>query len=124
MGTVILFSMSNVFRSRAMARRYNAHKALHLQDPCALCTDNSIKDFTHWRVLENDFPYDVVAKTHHMIVPKRHITEQEIEPHEWAEFKVIKKTYMELYDAIIEGTPRMKSIPGHFHLHLIIERGN
>jgi len=106
-----------------MHRKYVAHMKRNVGGPCPLCTDDSIRDFTHWRILLNDFPYDVIAKTHHMIVPKRHVTEHEITQEEWQEYQEIKKDYLQLYDVLLESTSRMKSIPEHFHIHLIIERG-
>lgn len=90
---------------------------------CALCTEAEIiKTFTHWKITVNEFPYDLIAQTHHMIFPIAHVAEEDISPEAWQEFREIKKDYIQLYDMIIEGTSRMKSIPEHYHLHLILEK--
>lgn len=89
-------------------------------DSCPLCSRAAMREFTHWKLLENRFPYDRIAKVHHMILPKRHVVEGEITEEEWAEYHTLKSTFIATdYDMIMEGTPRQKSIPAHFHLHLI-----
>jgi len=84
-----------------------------------------VKEFEYWVIIENEFPYDAVAKTSHMISTKRQV------PLDWnlltsgekMEFEKIRDTYLkEHYDAIWENLPKTQTIPGHFHLHLIILR--
>ena len=90
-------------------------------DPCALCAKGALKDFAFWKVTDNSFPYDKIAKTHHMLVPRRHVSEKELSREELEELRSIKDSYInEGYDWIIEATRRSKSIPDHFHLHLIV----
>lgn len=75
-----------------------------------------------WRIIDNAFPYDEIAKVHHMLVPKRHVPDEEITSAEWAEFARLKKGYVnDTYEFTIEAVPRRMSIPGHMHLHLIVE---
>ncbi len=89
---------------------------------CNLCKDKkTIKKWKYWRVLGNPFPWDRIAKVHHMIIPIRHSHEQELTAAEKKEFASIKKKYLvEKYEFIVEASDKLKSIPGHFHLHLII----
>lgn len=92
-------------------------------EKCALCTKESLHEFTHWRTLKNDFPYDRFAQRHDMIVPIRHVTGAELSSEELAELEVIKKEYIDPnYEWVMEATHRKKSIPGHFHLHLIVTK--
>ncbi len=71
----------------------------------------------------NDFPYDLIAQTHHMLVSNRHVTEPELSGEELDEFKKIKESVIHKeYDYLIEATHNKKSIPGHFHIHLIIAK--
>ena len=49
---------------------------------CSLCEKEAIKQFTYWKITENAFPYDLIAKTHHMATPLRHITEDELNAEE------------------------------------------
>lgn len=113
--------MANALRTKAMIERYAAYKATRPEnDECALCVKPATQTFTYWKVTPNEFPYDLVAKTHDMIMPIRHAAEDELTPEEWAEFREIKAGFMQEYDNIIEGTHRTKSIPAHYHLHLIV----
>ena len=85
--------------------------------------DILVKEFEHWVILENEFPYDRVAKVSHLLSTKREI------PLDWKflnkeekeEFKKIKEEYLkEHYDAIWENLPKGQTVPHHFHLHLIV----
>jgi hypothetical protein len=88
---------------------------------CPLCDKESLKDFPFWKLVENSFPYDQIAKIHHMLVSARHVSEEELTGEELEELSMIKKTFINSeYDWIIEPTYKNKSIPGHFHLHLIV----
>lgn len=100
-------------------------KAGGLEGQCALCEAPAVKEFTLWKIVENRFPYDRVATTSHMIVPKRHANDEEITGDEWIEFQKIKKEYLTpTYDFFIEAAHHKKSIPAHFHLHLIVAGDN
>lgn len=108
-------------RTEAEDRRYDEfrHTAAFARQ-CALCADPGLKAFAHWKILKNNFPYDRVAVVDHMIVPIRHVHEAGLTTEELDELAEIKRTYIDAnYDYILETTDRKKSIPGHFHLHLI-----
>lgn len=92
----------------------------HLDGGCNLCGAVLIAEFENWRIIQNDFPYDRIAKTHHMIVPKRHVEEAEISEEGWQEYRELKSGYInDNYEYIFESTNHRKSIPAHFHLHLL-----
>ena len=81
---------------------------------------DGLTSFKYWNITENDFPYDAIAKTHHMLCIKRHVDENQITNEEWRELKTIKNSKdLERYTFIFETLPHRKSIPNHFHLHLI-----
>lgn len=82
-----------------------------------------VKEFKYWVIVENEFPYDAVATTSHMISTKREISLdwKMLNKEEKNEFEEIKNTYLvEHYDAIWENLPKGQTVPGHFHLHLIV----
>jgi hypothetical protein len=111
-----------VFRSDAVLDAYLTHiKSGGLARSCGLCDREPLAVYTHWKLIENKFPYDVIAREHHMLVPLRHATEHDLLPEELAELKAIKyrDDVQEVYDSFIEGTSRTRSIPAHYHLHLI-----
>ncbi len=91
------------------------------KDVCLLCEKPALEIFKHWKIIENSFPYDLIAKIHHMIVPLRHVMEDDLNKAELDELRVIKEsTINKKYDYIIESTT--KTISDHFHLHLIISK--
>jgi hypothetical protein len=112
-------------RTEAMKARYKEYAANHpATDSCPLCSKMPLRTFTYWKITENQFPYDLIARDHHMVIPLRHVTENELTAEERAELSEIKATFINpKYDFIIEATPQNKSIPQHFHLHLIVAKG-
>lgn len=107
-----------------MQATYDAFIAAgELERRCGLCEAESLKEFGLWRVIDNRFPYDRVASVSHMIVPKRHVGEKGVTAEEWAELMTIKDEYLhEAYEFFIEATHKKKSIPGHYHIHLIVAK--
>ena len=86
---------------------------------CYICSAKPIKIYKLWRVIENEFPYNEIATKNDMIVPLRHTTEVNLTEEELREFTKIKEDINDKYDMILENTHKQKSIPGHFHLHLL-----
>ena len=86
---------------------------------CYICSATAIKTYGKWKKIENEFPYNEIATENHMIVPLRHTTEDNLTEEELREFTKIKEDINDKYDMILENTHKQKSIPGHFHLHLL-----
>ncbi len=92
----------------------------HLEK-CPLCRIEPIKQFVYWKVIPNEYPYDLIAETHHMVVPLRHVAEAELTEEEKKELYQIKNSYInEHYEYVLEATHKQKSVPAHFHLHLMV----
>lgn len=92
-----------------------------LKEGCVLCKAPSKEEFKYWRVIENKFPYDRIAQVHDMLIPKRCVKEEAFTQEEIEEFKEIRKSYVEdNYGYVIEPTFKNKSVPEHYHLHLIL----
>lgn len=111
--------MMNEYMRISEERRERAE----IVDPFSKWNELLVKEFKHWAIMENEFPYDAVASVNHMITTKR------VVPFDWNllneeelnELKEIKNTYIkENYDALWENLPRGITIPIHFHLHLIV----
>ena len=109
-------------RTAAGEERYREHRRTLPEDaPCALCEERSIQEFTYWRTIPNIFPYDRIASLHHMLVPKRHCIERELNADELSELLDLKEEYCnEHYEHLIESTHHRRSIPAHFHIHAIV----
>lgn len=111
---------SDSLRTKETADAYRAFRATGALDKfCPLCDKKSIQEYKFWKIVPNDFPYDLIAAKHDMIVPLRHAKEDDLTPEEISELKEIKESTLINYEFIIEATNTRKSIPTHFHLHLI-----
>jgi hypothetical protein len=113
--------MKRLFRSPEVQKIYLENLNSRTPDsPCALCLMTPIKTFKYWKIVVNDFPYDLITPVHHMAIPLRHTIEVEFTEDELTELKQLKRGYLnDQYEFLLEGTDRTKSIPAHFHLHLL-----
>ncbi len=85
--------------------------------------EKPLKEFNHWVIIDNIFPYDAVATTTHMLATKREVLFDWslLNNEEKNEFEEIKKNYLaNHYDVIWENLPKGQTIPGHFHLNLLV----
>ncbi len=105
-------------------KKYHEYLLAHASDEkCGLCEKPALQSFTYWKIVENSFPYDTIADTHHMVVPIEHKTEDLITQEEWSEYQTIKRGFIDKnYDHLIESTTKRKTIPNHFHIHLITRK--
>jgi hypothetical protein len=93
-----------------------------LYPPFSPTEKDAVKIFDHWMIIPNDFPYDAITDQHDMLFTRRPVvfdwdllTQQELD-----ELHIIKKTYIaDTYDVFYENLPRGRTVPGHFHLHLL-----
>lgn len=112
------------WRSQATHDRFHAYiDEGHLENACALCSLETIQEFTYWRTVENTFPYDAVASLHHMVLPIRHTDGEDLSFEETEELRDLKKSILnDDYNFVLECLPKAKSIPEHFHLHLLVPK--
>ena len=84
----------DLYRTKETIAAYKARKEKGLfKNGCPICLREPIEVFKHWKVIENHFPYDKIAKVHHMIAPKRHVVETELTEDERAELITLKHMY-------------------------------
>ena len=114
--------MSNLFRSGKTQAAYKERLKLLPPDHCVMCERVPIESFAQWKVIKNHFPYDLIAETHDMIVPLRHVVEAELNDDEKAELLKIKSGHLDRYEYVVEAMNFRKSMPEHFHLHLIVAK--
>lgn len=87
-----------------------------------LADEKIIKEYTHWLIIENRFPYDAMTSVNHMLVPKRAFGEyKDTTEEERAEYhKIIEELAAgNYYDALVENFPRSRSLTRHAHIHLV-----
>jgi len=110
------------FRTKKTYDRYMRMCAKGLLDHgCRLCQIKPIKEFKYWKIIDNEYPWDLIAQTNHILISKRHTIYEKLNRAERKEFDLIKKNYLEKkYTHLIEVSTKNKSIPNHFHMHLIV----
>lgn len=112
--------MGSLRKKETDAKYREARAQGALDGPCVLCSKPALKTFDAWKIVKNDYPYDKIAVEHDMIVPLRHASQSEVTPEEWQELDSIKESYIHPhYEWMLEATNKMKSIPSHFHIHMI-----
>jgi len=93
---------------------------------CFLCDGddlNIIREFIDWYIVENQYPYDAVAETHHMLVPRRHVKHEDSLTHnERKSLEIILKQLDEetYYDCVCRNFTVGQSHKPHLHYHLIV----
>ena len=110
-------------RTEETEQKYQKYKDEgQLANGCNLCDKApTIKEFKYWKIVETLFPWDRIARVQHMIVPKRHVVYEDLNKKEKKEFDEIRREYIEQeYEIMAESTDRIKTIPQHFHVHLIV----
>lgn len=115
-------SVDNPLRTNETESKYQEdQKAGLLDHGCIFCDLEPVVEFEHWKIIKNKYPYDKVTCVHDMIYPKRHVAEKDLNEEEINELAHLKGTYLnERYQFIIEPLPKHKSIPNHFHIHLVV----
>lgn len=81
-----------------------------------------VREFEHWLIIENRFPYDNMTSVNHMLVPRRGFADfRDAEQYEQEEHEMIRNLLTEeaFYDAVVENFPKSKSVTRHVHLHLV-----
>jgi hypothetical protein len=81
----------------------------------------SLKQWVHWRMIDNRFPYDMIFSVHRMLLPKRagvsdrwHLNKDEKE-----ELEVILKEFVyPEFDMWFENCPKRRSVASMYHIHL------
>ena len=79
-----------------------------------------IKEWKHWKLVPNQFPYDVAFRRHNMLIPKRQFANREqMKFYEWQELQLIIRDYIEKhYDLLIDNMASKRSITSLYHVHV------
>lgn len=82
----------------------------------------TLVDFKYWRVINNEYPYDAIATTHHMLIPKREFqNEWDMNIEEITEMHSIKRYHVPyVYDVWWLNMPHSQSAPQRLHYHLLV----
>jgi len=110
------------WRTEAMHNKYEQERGASLDnDLCSFCTETPELKFDFWYIKPNKYPYDGVAQRHDLLMPYRHVGNfEDLNADELNELSSLKSsTLNEKYTFIVEAMNKNRSIPGHFHFHLI-----
>lgn len=88
-------------------------------DPCRMCKIPPTREIGSFVITPNEFPYDAVCSLNDMLALKECAPSLTIE--QVVELEGIKQVLGAegFYDLILENMPRKKTIPGHWHIHLM-----
>jgi hypothetical protein len=81
-----------------------------------------IRAWKYWVLVENEFPYDKIAKKHDLLVATRHfVHDAELDILEREELFAIKAEFAESkeYDSLLENLSHNRTVPWQYHLHCI-----
>ncbi|HSX00048.1 MAG TPA: hypothetical protein VLH38_03360 [Patescibacteria group bacterium] len=82
----------------------------------------SIKQWNHWRLVVNEYPYDIAFGVHDLLVVKRAgVAERwELNDAEKAELEQILRDFVyPVYSLTFENSPSKRSAPHQYHLHVV-----
>ena len=111
-----------MFRTEATRQQMKEYVANHpdLGNPFFDWKERLVKEFDLWMIIENKFPYDLVAEVSHLLIPKRMFSHYEdMDQAEEEELFRIKQTIAHDYHSILENFHPNRSITDHFHFHLL-----
>ena len=104
-------------RTKETQKQYMDYLKNTYKGNCIFCDKELLeKEFEYWIIIKNKFPYDKVFCNHRLLATKRHVTE-EINNKERKELKKILAE--EEYNHCILNKKQYRSIPQHFHYHLV-----
>lgn len=107
------------WRSREGEARYQRAKQTGML--VALGDVVPMRTWLRWKLIPNSFPYDDIATTHHMLIPRRKFAQlEDMDLNEMAELHLIKQELMGQYGGFLENTPSRQSIPTHYHIHCMV----
>jgi len=89
-------------RSLETETKYQGFLSRPKEDQCFLCRAKPIIEFEHWKIVENEYPYDGVGTMSHILATKQHKKEEDFTDEEKKELIQIKNKIKESYDMIIE----------------------
>jgi hypothetical protein len=112
------------FRTTQTQEAYDEYKVSCTRESvCWICEKSPLQTFSHWKIVENSFPYDRIAALHHMITPVRHVKEGELTTEELEEFAQIKSSVLNHnYEFLLWPTQKYQSVPSHYHVHLLVSK--
>lgn len=105
-------------RTRAGEVAYITAKQMGATVP--LIDEPRLKQWQYWAIIDNAFPYGSAFKTHHLLIPKRVVSQQNLSSDEKEELIEVLAELGQEYDCQIINFSRNQSIKSHYHIHLLV----
>ena len=115
-----------IARTKEMVEKYRAYRSEKGADYSEnfsfdLSGENILHEGKYWAVIPNDFPYDQVFETHHLLIPKRVFPfASDMTKEEFDELQKMKIDLDKYYDSVMENLYEGRSVHKHFHLQLFV----
>ena len=84
-----------------------------------LINEPRIKEWQHWALITNIFPYDSAFSVNHMLIPKRVVSEEGLTTQERQELQAVLRELSSQYDCQMTNFISKQSIKDHYHIHLL-----
>lgn len=111
-------SLPASLRTHAGERRYQMAKRVGDRRP--LVDETRIKEWEYWALIENRFPYDMAFEVHHMLIPKRVVTEDKLNENERKELQKVLAELSDEYDSYLVNFTSKQTVLDHYHIHMLI----
>lgn len=84
-----------------------------------LYQEDVIKEWIHWRLINNRFPYDMCFTTCHMLLPVEYVADYDLlsESAKRELREIITYYCQDNYDVVFENMNSRRSVKNHYHLH-------
>lgn len=107
----------NSMRTKQSEQAYQIAKENKTLKP--LYKEPALERWDDWILIENRFPYDLVFKTHHILVPTRDFKNRsDMMLTERRSLEDLLNYLQHGYDIMFENTHKSRSIKDLFHIHL------
>lgn len=113
-----LTSLPMSLRTQAGELRYQDAKNRKALEP--LSQVEPIKEWKYWKLIPNQYPYDMAFRRHNMLVPKRQYADRgQMHFIEWQELQIIIRDYIEKhYDVLFDNMQKRRSNTTIYHVHV------
>lgn len=116
--------MKDVLRTNKILKPYRAHRRSLGEElsKTDLTKLPFIRAWKYWVLVENEYPYDKIAKKHSLLVATRHfVHDSEMDILEREELFAIKAEFAESreYDSLLENLSHNRTVPWQYHLHCL-----
>lgn len=105
-------------RTNKTQKKYDLYKATI---PVPFQANPVLREWQYWKLVDNMFPYDNLFRIHHLLIPKQPVAKfRDLSEQEKKEYNDILN-FLEPYgyDSYFINMPHRRTVPTHWHCHLV-----